>query len=334
MKHWTQFWNTTATLSSFAEGDAAAGYDGELKSFWEQVFNRAPQSATVLDIGTGNGALAFLANQYSEAHGKGFEVHGSDAAKIDPAATFANQPEVAQALQKITFHSEAVNEKLPFEDESVDLVTSQFAFEYGQPRESLAEILRVLKPGGAAVLMLHHADSEIVKESQLGRDIIQYALGETPLFIQADLLLRIAHQFLENGSLEEWQKSQHCHATTKTTQWIMKELRNRYSEPQQRMWVDDVIGRVARMMQDLQKGETMQRLQGLAMQYEALAAHSMRLDDQLKAAYDKAAANNLLDMAQSMRAKASVEPYSLVVNAEQNDKKSLFAMKVVIGKAG
>lgn len=332
MKHWTQFWNNTETLSSFAEGRAASGYEGDLKAFWEQVFTRAPNDATVLDIGTGNGALALLARQHSDQHGKAFDVHGSDAAKIDPAATFAKQPEIASVLQTIQFHGEATNEKLPFADQSVDLVTSQFAFEYGEQRESMSEILRVLKPGGAAVLMLHHADSELVKESQMGRDILNYVLRETPLFIQADLLLRIAHQYLENATLDQWLKSQHCQATTRTTQWIMNELRTRYSEPQQRMWVDDIIARVARMMQNMQKGETLQRLQGLALQYDALASHTLRLDDQLKAAYDKAAANSLLDMAQSMGAKASVEPYSLVVNAEQSNKKSLFAMKVVIGK--
>lgn len=333
MKHWTQLWNTTATLSSFAEGDAAAGYQGELKTFWEQVFSRAPKAATVLDIGTGNGALAYMANEYSRAQSKEFVVHGTDAAQINPAAVFASQPEIAQSLQQIKFHSEAATEKLPFEAASIDLVTSQFAFEYGEQEASLAEIMRVLKPGGAAVLMLHHADSDLVKESQVGRDIIQYALGETPLFIQADLLLRIAHQYLENASLDEWLKSQHCHATTKTTQWIMGELRNRYSEPQQRVWVDDVIGRVARMMQNLQKGETVDRMQGLAMQYDALTKHVMRLDDQIKAAYDKTAATTLVDMAQSLGAKASAEPYSLVINPDHDNKKSLFAMKVVIGKA-
>lgn len=333
MKHWTQLWNTTATLSSFSEGDAAAGYQGELKAFWEQVFSRAPDAATVLDIGTGNGALAYMANEYSREHNKDFVVHGTDAAKINPAAVFASKPEIVQSLQQITFHSETATEKLPFDDESIDLVTSQFAFEYGDQEASLKEIMRVLKPGGAAVLMLHHADSGIVKDSQVGGEVIQYVLGETPLFIQADLLLRLAHQYLENTSLQDWLKSQHCHATTKTTQWIMRELREHFSEPQQRMWVDDIIERVALLMKDLKKGESRARLQGLAAQYEILSNHLLRLDDQITAAYDKTKAAALVDMAQNAGAKSSAEPYSLVINAEQSKKKSLFAMKVVIGKA-
>lgn len=333
MKHWTQFWNTTATLSSFAEGDAAAGYQGELKTFWERVFARAPQSATVLDIGTGNGALAYMANEYSRAQGKDFVVHASDAAKIDPIAMFAKQADIVKSLQKIQFHSETATEKLPFTDASIDLVTSQFAFEYGELRASLAEVMRVLKPGGAAVLMLHHKDSELVKESRLGHGILQNVLHETPLFIQADLLLRIAHQYLENTTLDEWLKSQHCQATTKTTQWIMSELRARYSDPQSRVWVDDVLERVARLMHNIQKGETRDRLQGLALQYDVLTKHMMRVEDQIKAAYDKAAANHLVEMAQGMGAQASAEPYSLMLDDERNSQTSLFAMKVVVTKA-
>lgn len=334
MNHWTQFWNSTATLSSFAEGDAAAGYQGELKAFWERVFARAPHSATILDIGTGNGALAYMATEYSQLNRKNFVVHASDAAKIDPVAMFAKKPEIAKSLQQIQFHSETATEKLPFDDASIDLVTSQFAFEYGEQEASLAEVMRVLKPGGAAVLMLHHKDSELIKESQLGHAILKNVLRETPLFIQADLLLRIAHQYLENATLEEWLKSQHCQATTKTTQWIMGELRARYSDPQSRVWIDDVLARVARLMHNIQKGETRDRLQGLGLEYDLLTKHMLRVEEQIQAAYDKTAADQLVVMAQGMGSKARTEPYSLMLDAEGNSQASLFAMKVVINKAG
>lgn len=95
----------------------------------------------VLDVGTGTGVVALTAARM------GARVTGVDLtpALIERArlnASIAEQPDIA-------WH-EGDAEALPFEDESFDVVVSQFGHMFA-PRADLAarEMLRVLRPGGA-----------------------------------------------------------------------------------------------------------------------------------------------------------------------------------------
>lgn len=329
MKHWTHYWRSVNSLTSFAEGENAAGYQGSVGQFWNSVLARTENGASVLDIGTGNGALAVQAADFSRAENKEFTVYASDAAEIDPVTQFAQDQALSERLKAVQFYPQTRTEALPFDDQSIDLVTSQFAFEYAIRDEALSEVLRVLKPGGAMVALIHHQDSSVVHDSKVGLEVLQHTLGGTPLFIQADLLLRIAVQFLENADEQAWLNSQHAHATIKTTQWIMETLRERYSDEQQRVWVDDVISRVARLMQGVTKADAKARLQALAGEYNVLMAYSERLQDQIKAAWDKQALNAALDKVRQLGAKASAEPFYV----EDEGRKELFAWKLILSKS-
>lgn len=61
MKHWTNYWRNSGALNSFAEGRVAKGYDGDVKKFWDDKFSLFPTQGEIVDLGTGNGALAILA---------------------------------------------------------------------------------------------------------------------------------------------------------------------------------------------------------------------------------------------------------------------------------
>jgi len=310
MKHWSQYWKSANALSSFAEGEAASGYDADVKAYWESALKDLPEKAVIVDIGTGNGALAVLVNEYSKAQNKNWKIHGVDAAEIDPGHVAASNPELGDKLQGIEFHGETDMTKLPFDDGSVDCIVSQFAFEYAEQKPALKEILRVLKPGGKLLAMSHNKKSVLIKDSSTGFQVLDYILNGTPLFIQADLLARIAYQWLGSQSLESWNESQHGQATTKTTQWIMQNLRDKYSKDEQRVWADDIIGRVARILEQIRSAEGARAaLEQLAVQYNLLQGHRMRLEDQLNAAYTEADVKKLVKAAEKSKASASYEAF-------------------------
>jgi len=108
------------------------------------VQRRVPAGATVLDWGTGNGHFSYFLQQ-AGYRPTGFAIEGhSQAAWLDePYEAFvAGDP------------SEPV--RLPFPDESFDAVASIGVLEHvretgGSEAGSLAEIARVLRPGGAFV---------------------------------------------------------------------------------------------------------------------------------------------------------------------------------------
>ena len=126
------------SLKKFAEGEAAARY-----SMVEAVADCRP--ARVLDLGCGAGQelLPFLERT-------GAVCVGVDRAEKLGAVTM----EVFQGKERSVF-VRAEGENLPLETVSFDVVLCRVALPYMNNRETLAEISRVLKPGGVLLLKTH-----------------------------------------------------------------------------------------------------------------------------------------------------------------------------------
>jgi len=126
---------------------AKAGRYAELDVFSQEMFYQplleaaAPQPGErALDLACGTGLLALM---LARAAG---EVVGCDisAEMLERAAAAA----AAAGVRNVTF-VETEASSLPFEDEWFDLVTSRTAFHhFPDPQRALAEVVRVLKPGG------------------------------------------------------------------------------------------------------------------------------------------------------------------------------------------
>ena len=84
--------------------------------------------------------------------------------------------------ESICFHSYTPCEEQPFEDDSFDLVSSQFGFEYSDVELTLREVRRVLTPGGRFIAISHHVDSDLIKAASTELDVYRYALDELDLF--------------------------------------------------------------------------------------------------------------------------------------------------------
>jgi SAM-dependent methyltransferase len=138
-------------------------YTLELRDIWGGFFGGLADGARILDIGTGNGAIPLIARETAAALGRTYEIHGADLARIDPVR---NVTDGARLFADITFHPGVPAEKLPFEPASFAAVSGQYALEYTDIRQSLAQVLRVLKPGSQAQFLMHHANSIVVERAR------------------------------------------------------------------------------------------------------------------------------------------------------------------------
>lgn len=285
-KHWSQYWQYSKSLNSFAEGEAGKGYQGEIAAFWQKQVKDLEDQAVIVDVGTGNGALAVLIAASANALNVNWQIHGVDYADIDPAKTFANDDSVLKQLQGITFHGNTNMNKLPFEDASVDCVVSQFALEYADHKAALTEAHRVLKPGGKLIVMAHHADSVLTKDSARGKEIFDYVLNNSPLFIQADLLLRLAAERMKDVDFKTWKDSQECNALGKSVEWTLHVINERFPLATDHVWLTDIFNRVINVLNHGQSLETAVEAQRrLSITYDMLQGHLLRVQDQVNAAF-------------------------------------------------
>ena len=189
---WLQFWRHGSVTTFERSGNP--NYDGEIREFWERQFATLKPGARVVDLATGNGAVALLAAEYSSTHGLELAIEALDKAAIEPQKHTGDAEAARQWLGQVRFHGGAPNESTGLESSSVDLVTSQYGFEYGDPAASSREAMRILKPGGRITLITHHANSVVVREAREG-------LEQHRLCLHQERLLEKAGQVLEAMSI-------------------------------------------------------------------------------------------------------------------------------------
>jgi ubiquinone/menaquinone biosynthesis C-methylase UbiE len=160
VKQWEQYYRTGAYATGPVGADGS--YDLEVRALWQAYFSSLTEKSRVLDVGTGNGVIAGIAVEVSNQHQLSLEVHGSDLAQIQP---MRDVPDAVLRIQGVQFHPGIATESLPMADEFFDAVSGHYALEYAKTKAALAQIHRVLKPGGRALFVLHHQDSVLVKNA-------------------------------------------------------------------------------------------------------------------------------------------------------------------------
>jgi ubiquinone/menaquinone biosynthesis C-methylase UbiE len=189
-QQWSLYWQK-GTITTFL-GRFENNYDGDLKEFWHQFFTSLPEGAQIIDLGTGNGALALLASQFDLDAKKAFDITALDYADIDPNSTvLSKQP--TEILDKISFLSRTPMEETQCVESSFDAVVSQFGFEYGDPKRSVAELTRILKKSGKVCLMMHCRDSVLDEQASDGAAQVAVCLDSGLHPPLKALLTRLAH---------------------------------------------------------------------------------------------------------------------------------------------
>lgn len=158
-KSWSFMWDNPS-ITTFGHHDFHDNYDGSILEFWESQLTGTPHH--VVDVACGNGALCWIANDLLNDGEHQTAITGVDFADIKPFEMLKRKPEDYPA---ISFIGNNPIEKLPFEDNSVDMVISQYGVEYSDLDQSIPEIARVLGPAGKISFILHDLDGDLVKES-------------------------------------------------------------------------------------------------------------------------------------------------------------------------
>jgi ubiquinone/menaquinone biosynthesis C-methylase UbiE len=177
LKHWETYYRGGA-LATFPTGPGGT-YDQELREAWTGFFGDLPDGARILDVGTGNGAVALIARETATELGRRWEIEATDKAQIDP---HQHVPDGQRLLQGVRFHAGVGTEELPFDDAHFDAVSGHYALEYMDVGAALAEIHRVLKPGGRAQFILHHADSLLTRSANVSLREGELVLRETKVY--------------------------------------------------------------------------------------------------------------------------------------------------------
>ncbi|MDH1470921.1 class I SAM-dependent methyltransferase [Shewanella sp. LC6] len=199
MKQWTNYWQNSRSLNSFSEGQSALGYHGEMLYFWQNQLSALSNGAKVLDIGTGNGALAILCYQYAQTLGFVWELLGIDAADINPKVNIYSDESINKALQNISFRGNTFIERSELESGDFDFICSQYAIEYSDLTQSLPEICRLLAPNGRFCALMHATESEIVADSRLGLSFLNILLDKSPFLKEVGAVLVYAEKFIKEG---------------------------------------------------------------------------------------------------------------------------------------
>lgn len=159
---WNKYWHFDRIASCF-DGAGARSYDDAIADDWRVFFNALPNGASVLDLCTGNGAVAIVAAEASRRGQKGFQIIAVDAADIDPRRHVTRYRE---ELADIEFQPRTSVERLPFPDATFDALVSQYGIEYSDLGQSIPELIRVLARGGRVRLALHAAEGSVAETSK------------------------------------------------------------------------------------------------------------------------------------------------------------------------
>jgi SAM-dependent methyltransferase len=152
---WSIFWEEQGPGGRcLIHGDALDALDEQ----WACFAASLPPGAKVIDLGCGAGAVG----RNLLTHRPDLQVIGVDSARVPP-----------QSHPNLKILSSVGMEDLPFDADSFDAAVSQFGIEYGKIADTAQELERVLKPGARFRFLVHHRDSELVREGSLRRQALR-----------------------------------------------------------------------------------------------------------------------------------------------------------------
>lgn len=261
---WSNYW-ASGKASTFGRiDDLDSG--SALVAVWRQVLCPLV-GGKALDLGCGNGALGQMILKIAADEGVSLRVDGVDSAVI-PAET--------AVPDGLTLRGETQIEALPFDDASYDLAVSQFGFEYADTAGALAEIFRVLRPGGQLAIIGHHRSAWVCRESF--DTLRQMAAAEdSALMVSVERLLTRLDVLFREGRAPEKDKT--AEDLRKLVNGTVKELEESTRSQSNPGFTLQFLNSVMEVFK--RKGETLasqrQYLQDLSA---AIIDHRIRLDSQ------------------------------------------------------
>ncbi|AEE22298.1 Methyltransferase type 11 [Glaciecola sp. 4H-3-7+YE-5] len=166
---WESHWQKTSNTAAFEESTPLHTY---LQIHWSNFLKQAisPHNDTkLIDLACGKGTVSELAASQDNAVGTGrLDIHCVD-------ATFSAVTNVAKRLN-ISTAVQANCASLPYQNDSFDLVVSQFGIEYA-PAHSANEFARILKSSGRFASVIHYKNGAIYQDCNEKRKLIEKVLS-------------------------------------------------------------------------------------------------------------------------------------------------------------
>lgn len=161
---WRDFWSLPAGSQVRPAGCLPSQMDPVSKqqaAAWQAFAPLIPENASVLDLASGDGrVMGWLRAARPDLTFTGVDLAG----QLPPA------PPGTQLLGGVAM------EALPFPDDTFGCVCSQFGLEYAAPDRAVAELARVLKPGGLAAFLTHRGDGPILEHNLKRAAQIRWAI--------------------------------------------------------------------------------------------------------------------------------------------------------------
>lgn len=178
---WDRFWSYDR-LASFGTGLGAGNYGEPIAQGWRDFFAALPTGAQVLDLCTGNGAIAVIAVEAGDK----LRVTGADLAAVRPASFVSRNK---RQLKQVRFLASTAAEQLPVEDASFDAIVSQYGIEYSEMERSVPEAVRILAPGGRMRFAVHATEGSVVANTRQAITDADFLLDELALPARASACL-------------------------------------------------------------------------------------------------------------------------------------------------
>ena len=191
---WDRYWRADR-IASCMDGAGRSNYDDRIAAGWRRFFHSLPNGSRILDLCTGNGAVAVIAAEVGAVHGKNFQITGVDLADIDPRRFVHRLGVIARDIRFIPRTSV---ENLSLAEGGFDAVVSQYGIEYSDLAKSLPEAARMLAPGGRLRLFMHAKEGTVVAATKKAIADADFLLDRSGLCDKAALAFRAVHA-VENG---------------------------------------------------------------------------------------------------------------------------------------
>ena len=252
-----------------------------VRAFWREKFIELNAGARILDIAAGNGAIATIAAELGAEKNKGFFVAATDLASIH--ADINGEDATREARSSIEFHSRIPCEQQPFDDDSFDMVVSQFGFEYSNVEKTLSEVRRILVPGGRFIAISHHLDSVLIELSKVELEIYRLAMDELDLIGTSRRYFEALGEL--GGDPEKLkQASKKAQPLSEEINDKMNVFRNKYPEHDCAQSIVDVVSYVARSALQTTLQDRLEELQKADNDFSMARA---RLNDMVQAALSR-----------------------------------------------
>ena len=182
---WDSYW-AHGFLTSFA-GAFKGNYAGAIRDLWDRRFAALADGTRILDIGTGNGAIALLAAAAAQKFDRRFDIDALDLADIQPTRSLRDASRTL--LPHIRFHPRTDASRSGFDNDCFDLVTGNFALEYTDWPATVSELTRVTARDGEHMFVMHSSESVISGTAEVELAHIDLLLNKTGLFDRARELI-------------------------------------------------------------------------------------------------------------------------------------------------